>query len=303
MLAIVSVIIATYNRKDLLCEAIQSVLSQPYPDFELIIVDDGSSDGTQTMVAGFNDSRIKYIYQSNQGRSHARNAGIRLAKGKYIAFLDSDDVYLPHKLFLQVEHMDKHPQVGMIYTSAWCINEQGHVTKKGYTASVSGAIYKYIAFFLPVTITLPTVMVRKEIFELTGLFDENMHRFEDTDMWRRISKITTIHAIDNPTCLLRTHSGNHLHSQNPEQLISALHYYVNKVLREDESIDFTRKNQRIGGLYYYYAKALMNVPNWKNYGAELLHRAYHYWPWYRISWLAKSISTHLLKSLGIYKTT
>ncbi|MCS5712447.1 glycosyltransferase [Candidatus Berkiella aquae] len=280
----VSIIIATYNRKTFLQQAIASVFKQTYQDFELIIVDDGSTDDTASMVAEFNDPRLHYIYQGNHGRSYARNIALNLVKGEYIAFLDSDDLYLPHKLQLQVAYLDKHLKTGMIYTSAQCIDEHNHLLSHIYQATTSGHIYKKIAFFVPVTITLPTVMLRKEILLKVNGFDEKMVRFEDTDFWRRISKITRIDAIDNLTCQLRTHSDNHLLSQNPQQIVHSVHYYTRKILKEDKKYLSTFElYRRLGGLYHYYASALLSVPGWEPLGYKLLKRAYFYWPLYKIS--------------------
>ena len=159
----VSVIIPTFNRAEFICSAIKSVLKQTYSDFELIVVDDGSTDDTGLRVRQLNDSRLKYIWQPNHGRSHARNRAILEAKGSFIAFLDSDDLYLPEKLALQVDYFNQHPEVSMIYTSAYCINEAGNRLPETYEATVSGHIYQDIAFFRPVTITLPTVMVRRKV--------------------------------------------------------------------------------------------------------------------------------------------
>lgn len=278
----VSIIIATFNREKLLHEAIQSVLSQTYDNFELIIIDDGSTDNTPSMITEFNDPRLHYQHFPNKGRSCARNVGLRLAKGNYIAFLDSDDLYLPEKLAQQVSYLDTHPETGMIYTSAYCIDEKGNLLTHKYEATTSGMIYKNIAFFVPVTITLPTVMLRREVLEKTGCFDEKMHRFEDTDLWRRISKITHIDALNQYTCKLRTHSNNHLLAQNPKQILQALHYYANKIIQEDKGyLPIFELYKGLGGLYHYYASALLSVPGWESFGKKLLNRAYYYWPVHR----------------------
>lgn len=276
----VSVIIPTYNRARLIGEAIASVLAQTYADFELIVVDDGSTDDTEMVVREFTDSRLIYVKQENRGRSHARNRALNLARGRYIAFLDSDDLYLPDKLALQVRYLDSHPRVGMIYTSAYCIDYSGNALHEKYVASVSGKIYKSIAFFRPVTITLPTVMARRELFSKAGGFDERMYRFEDTDMWRRLSKETIIAALPEFTCKLRTHTDNSLAAQRPEQIIAALDYYAQKILHEDGAIGRLTLRCGLGGLYYYYGRAFLTIPKWENAGLGLLRNAFRYWPPY-----------------------
>ena len=112
MIPIVSVVISTYNRSKLLPHAIRSVLSQDRQDFEIIVIDDGSTDETSQVVACFSDPRIRYFYQTNSGLAAGRNAGISESRGKYIVFLDDDDVFLPNKLSVQVSFMEAHRDLG-----------------------------------------------------------------------------------------------------------------------------------------------------------------------------------------------
>lgn len=275
---IVSVIIPTYNREKFIGAAIKSVLDQTFKCFEIIVIDDGSTDGTANVVKEFKSEKIRYIYQSNQGRSRARNHALALAKGRYIAFLDSDDMYLPEKLGMQVDFMDRRPDFGMVYTSAYCIDEDGNSLAHVYEAKLSGWIYNDIAFFVPVTITLPTVIARREVFEAVGGFDENMERFEDTDMWRRISKAFQIGAMATFTCLLRTHSDNSLVTQNPERILAAVEYYINKIEREDVDVGWIVRRRGIAMLCTYYGGALMSIPAWRKQGYMLLLKAIRSWP-------------------------
>jgi glycosyltransferase involved in cell wall biosynthesis len=276
--AMVSVIMPTYNRAHLLHESILSVLSQTYENLEIIVVDDGSSDDTKEVVTSFSDPRINYIWQPNRGRSNARNHGLSLARGNFIAFLDSDDLYLPDKIKSQVDYLEKHPEAGMVYTSAYCINEKGEKLAHRYEATVSGEIYESIAFFTTVTITLPTVMTYKTVFERVGGFDEKMDRFEDTDMWRRISKEYRIDAMPEFTCLLRTHSDNVLPNQDPDMISSALEYYATKIMKEDQQIDMQVRSQGVAGLYLYYGMALMRVPRFFKTGIDLMRISNSYDP-------------------------
>nr|WP_228519816.1 glycosyltransferase [Methylophilus sp. QUAN] len=273
---LVSIIIPTYNRAEFIGEAIVSVLSQTYSNIELIVIDDGSTDNTQLIVSKITDKRLTYIKQNNRGRSNARNHALSLASGKYITFLDSDDLYLPNKIELQVSYLKNHPGVGMIYTSAHCINTYGRLLDHKYIASVSGLIYQSIAFFTPVTITLPTVMTYKSVLDQVGGFDEDMDRFEDTDMWRRISKRYRIDAMPDFTCLLRTHEDNSLQSQDPHKISSALDYYANKISTEDTEVDLTVRNKGLSGLYTYYAYAFLSVPQFAESGKRLIKTAKNY---------------------------
>ena len=276
---LVSVIIPTYNRAALVRDAVRSVLEQTFSDFELIVIDDGSTDGTDAVMAGFDDRRLFYIKQENRGRSAARNRALSRARGRFIAFLDSDDLYLKDKLEKQVAYMDRNPDVDMIYTSAICVDEAGRpLDKQIYTAEVEGDIYRQVAFFQPVTITLPTVMLRREVLDTIGNFDERMDRFEDTDLWRRIAKRFKVGILREPTCILKTHDDNALISQNPLKIIEAIDYYVNKILREDADVDAAFLRTGASRLYEYYGRAFLSVAGWRHYGVSLLGKAIKFQP-------------------------
>ena len=163
----VSIILPTYNRERMLIDAINSVLSQTFSDFELIVVDDGSTDSTRQILETFDDVRIVKFFRSHEGRSSARNFGLGVSKGDYVTFLDSDDLYLPNKLQIQVEFLDRNNNFGMAYTSADCFLDQ----KKAeiihtYLADKSGNLYDQVAGYLPLTVCLPTVMLRREVVDL-----------------------------------------------------------------------------------------------------------------------------------------
>lgn len=190
----VSVIIPTYNRAARISRAINSVLSQTFNDYEIIIVDDGSTDDTAQVLKQFN-GKIKYIFQENQGSAVARNRGIQEARGEYIAFLDSDDFWVPEKLTEQVRILESHPKVGIVYSRMPIINEKGE--KIGMKpAGISGRNYQEL---LEDWGDLPTstVVTRKECFEKAGLFDHNLQTMQDIDMWIRIAKYYDLYEIEN----------------------------------------------------------------------------------------------------------
>ncbi len=263
----VSIIIPTYNRSALLKQALLSCLDQTYRDFEIIVVDDGSTDDTRKMVEGLNSQQIVYIHQSNRGRSRARNRALSKARGKYIAFLDSDDMYLPEKLAVQVKALDENPSYSAAYTSAFNIDFDGNFHPYVYEATAGGWIYKDIALYIPLTICLPTVMVRREVFDKVGLFDPKLSRFEDTDMWRRIAKISPYLSISEPLCKIRYHEGNEMES--PLKLYRALKYYTDKVIREDEPIYGAEIRTMAAKLWHHYGKAVLYHKN-KNYNKRAM---------------------------------
>lgn len=275
----VSIIIPTYNRANLIGHAIQSVLLQDFTDFELIVVDDGSTDDTAAIVGGFSDERLIFIVQENGGRSAARNRALAQAKGQFIAFLDSDDMYVPTKLGRQVAFLRAHATFEMVYTSAECVDFDGKpLPGQRYVASAEGDIYRLVAFFRPLTITLPTVMLRREVLDRVGFFDEGLDRFEDTDLWRRVSKNHRIGAMPEVTCILRTHSDNSLESQNPEVISDAIARYVFKVFEQDADVEGKFLRYGASRLNEYYGRAFISGAGMRRYGLRLLGAAIAYAP-------------------------
>lgn len=185
----VSVIIPTYNRAHLIGRAIQSVLNQTYQDFEIIVVDDGSTDNTDEVVKDFGDERIGYIrHKGNKGGAAARNTGIRAAKGEYIAFLDDDDEFLPNKIESLLPPLQASDDtVGLVYSKVHIIESEGksmYFPEKG----LSGDIFEeYLAG--PFFQTNSTLIKRDAI----ALFDESLPRWQDADFHLRI--LRKYHAI------------------------------------------------------------------------------------------------------------
>lgn len=258
---LVSIVLPTYNRAHFIGQAITSALCQTYENIELIVVDDGSTDDTTRVIGTFSDDRLKYIQlPKNVGRSAARNKALSFATGPYIAFLDSDDYFLPHKTEMQVQFLNEHREFGMVYTASACVVDGGTSINYFYRAPVSGDLYNEIAFFKPLTITLPTVMLRREVLEKVVGFDEKMERFEDTDFWRRVSKTCKIGAINEVTCHIRSHDGNHISAFDPKSYERAIEYYVQKINTEDKDVDPLVVGAGTGRLYELYGSALIGVP-------------------------------------------
>lgn len=274
----VSVIIPTYNRASLCEHAVKSVLDQTYPDFEVIVADDGSTDDTSRVIGHLSD-KIRYLGLDHQGRSHARNQAIALAKGEYIAFLDSDDVFLPNTLETQVEYLDRNPDYGMVYGRAICFTENAEGVFS-YETGGSGWLYDKIAFYLPLTIIICSVMVRRPVLETVGGFDVRLERFEDTDMWRRISKLCKIGAIQQPLCKILSHSGNTM--GDPSVELKRIKYYVRKVFKEDKHVSASFKRKGAANLFHHYGLAVWYKEN--RYGGPAMRFALHalrYWPFKR----------------------
>ena len=197
----VSVIIPTYNRAKLLPRAIKSVLNQTFKDFEVIIVDDGSTDNTEEVINEFqkHDKRIKYIrHEKNKGAAAARNTGIKIAQGEYIAFQDSDDEWLPEKLEKQMKIFESAPaEIGVVYTGLWRMGN----SRKVYIPSIKRVQKEgniHIELLNRNFIALPTVIIRKECFKKAGMFDECFPRFQDWELFIRISRVYKFKYIDEP---------------------------------------------------------------------------------------------------------
>lgn len=201
----VSVVIPTFNRKAFLKEAIESVLSQTYRDLEVIVVDDGSEDGTAELVTALADKRIRYVWQPNRGPAAARNHGASMAQGELLAFLDSDDLWTPRKLEKQVSFFQDHPEARICYTDEIWIRRGVRVNPKKKHQKYSGWIYPYC---LPLCIISPSsVMFKRELWEESGGFDENFPFCEDYELWLRISSVEPIYLI--PQKLIVKRGGHH----------------------------------------------------------------------------------------------
>ncbi len=185
MKPLVSVIIPVYNRYQFLKEAIDSVLSQTFQNFELIIVDDGS-DNTSYLINNEYKDKIIYIrHKTNRGVAAARNSGIKVASGKLIAFLDSDDLWLPKKLEEQVIYMEKNPDILISQTEEIWIRNGKRVNPKKIHKKEGGYIFERS---LKLCLISPSsVIIRKELLDKVGLFDEELIAAEDYDLWLRIT--------------------------------------------------------------------------------------------------------------------
>lgn len=196
----VSVIIPTYNRGWILKEAIDSVLAQDFTDFELIVVDDGSTDDTKKILDDYNRDLV-VIRQSNKGVSAARNRGINAAAGRLLAFLDSDDLWLPGKLATQVAFFDANPSAVINQTEEIWIRNGVRVNPKVRHHKFTGMIFeRSLALCL---VSPSAVMVKRSLFDEVGLFDEDLPACEDYDLWLRISWRYPVHLIETPFIIKR----------------------------------------------------------------------------------------------------
>jgi glycosyltransferase involved in cell wall biosynthesis len=191
----ISVIIPTYNSDKFISEAISSVLRQTYTDYEIIVVDDGSTDSTKEIIEN-NFPEVSYFYTTNQGVSRARNYGIQRARGEFIAFLDADDLWLPEKLEKQIGVFNADQELMLVFTEHRFFDANGirEATFSKKERLMKGDVVKNI--FLHSHVALPTVMVRKNIFQEIGYFEEDLNVAEDDNLWIRIALKFRIHLLD-----------------------------------------------------------------------------------------------------------
>jgi glycosyltransferase involved in cell wall biosynthesis len=244
---LVSVVLPTYNRAYLIDRAIRSVLNQTYKDFELIVIDDGSTDNTEKVVKEFRekDKRIKYIqHEKNKGAAVARNTGIKAAKGEYIAFQDSDDEWVPEKLEKQMKAFDKAtPNVGVVYTDMQRRNKDGGI-KYWHSPTViyGNLINQKTLDYQVMNIGIQSALIKKECFNRIGLFDENFPGYEDLELFIRLSKDCFFYHIKDP--LVKYYATEGLSSNANANLIAR------ELLLEKYFSDI-KKNKKFLGQQYF----------------------------------------------------
>ncbi|MEQ9620237.1 MAG: glycosyltransferase [Deltaproteobacteria bacterium] len=204
----VSVIIPTYNRAEYLKQAIASALGQTFEDFELLIVDDCSSDNTSRIIENCTDTRIRYIRNNeNKGISAVRNIGINNSRGEYIAFLDDDDEWFSDKLEKQVSMLEpSSPKLGAIYTGVVSVNMANNKVVKLRIPQYRGNILKKMLLqnFIPT----PSIVLKKACFEKVGLFDERVPYGEDHDMWIRVAEKFEFDYVEDLLVKHRVHENS-----------------------------------------------------------------------------------------------
>lgn len=256
----VSVIIPTYNRAELLKRAIDSVLRQTYNDYELIVVSDGSNDQTDKVVAAYTDPRIMYLkHEKPKGASATRNTGIRIAKGKYVAFLDDDDEWLPQKLEIQVPIIEKSSsKVGLIY--AWMEYYENGKSIKIHTPSIKGNVFEEMLDKQAIG-GCPTIIIKREVIERIGYFDEHLLRGNDGDYWRRITKFYNVDYVPRILAKINIDSENRISENTWENIQNAINGYKKRI--KDFNNDFERHPIQKSNVFFLIAINYFRIKEYK----------------------------------------
>ena len=279
---LVSVIIPTYNRANLLKRAINSVLNQTYKNLEIIVVDDGSTDNTEEIVKEYQDSRIQYILlPENRGVSSARNRGVKSSRGNFISLLD-DDEYLPERIEKSMKVLKNAPEnVGMVCSNYWKIEEE----KKEI------GFLKYSLEDAKRNWAFPAVgssIIRRKVFEKICLFDEEFGPGGDTDFAIRLCKDFSFYFIDEPLLNYYVTKGSLSHKINPEISIRK-----RKLFLEKHSLDL-KKNRRLFARYLcYIGSDLLRISQIKEARRYLL-KAFITHP-IRVKYITKFLGTYIKK--------
>jgi glycosyltransferase involved in cell wall biosynthesis len=213
---LVSVVIPAFNCSKTIDEAIKSVFCQSYNNYEIIVVNDGSTDDTQSKVHKYR-GKVKYIKQNNSGPSSARNRGIKSANGDLIAFLDADDIWCPEKLKMQIDLMKNDKSIDMVVTSYEQVIENNIEHKTPKLRQRNNIFFlKYKELLVRNSILTSTVLAKKKCIENVGLFDEEIWFGEDWDLWLKIGAIYKICFINRQLCKYRVHINSISRNTSPD---------------------------------------------------------------------------------------
>jgi glycosyltransferase involved in cell wall biosynthesis len=223
----VSVVIPAYNAAATIGQALDSVFAQTFQDFEIVVVDDGSTDSTSEVLAAYRD-RVRILTKVNEGKpATTRNLGVRAARGELVAFLDADDWWRDVKLARQAALLDRKPEVGLVYTADATVDADGKILSVNpCPVEARGHIYELLTVHN--VMVGSSVMARRDAILKAGGFDESLTSIENWDLWIRISRDWVIEYIDEPLTLYRVHAGNRssdveLRRQNVFRVLAKYH--------------------------------------------------------------------------------
>lgn len=247
----VSVIIPAYNKAAFTVKTVESVLAQTYKNLEIIVVDDGSQDQTRDLLAPYQD-KIHYIYKKNGGACSARNAGLKVANGRYVGFLDCDDLYLSDKIARSVAFLEQNPDFGFVHTGVHLIDAKDQIV--GNFSYAKATQLEWLAPFLIMQnfVSNPTVISRKDCFENVGNFDESIFTPADWDLWLRLSERYKAGFINAPLSQYRVTDNfifNKLELSQKEEL-----FVVDKFFQRNSHLQSPLRKKALSELHLRYAQ-------------------------------------------------
>jgi GT2 family glycosyltransferase len=265
----ISVIIPAYNAGAYIARAIDSVLAQTYQDFEIIVIDDGSTDNTRERVAAYSN-RVTYLYQPNSERSAARNRGLRAASGDFFAFLDADDQWLPERLAKELALFDRYPGLGLVYAYAKVMDDHGGPYGTIGTAFPTEQAANFRAFeglLLGKYLPIPTVLIRQQCLDTAGLFDEGVSISEDWDLWLRVAVDWPMGFVPEPLAIYHVHGTFLPKSMTRGKAQETRPYIVRKVIdyarTRGVSVPLDLEAQALANAHWRSALLDYAVGNWR----------------------------------------
>ena len=234
--ATVSVVIPTYNYGRFVRDAVDSALAQTYRDCEIIVVDDGSTDDTRALLAPYGD-RIRYLYQDNRGLSAARNAGIRAVRGAYVAFLDSDDIWMPAKIEAQMALFAANPDLGLVSCGGFTMDVDGDVSDTRFVRPAEndrnrGRVYRKLILGNFIS-GGSNAVVRRACLDAVGLFDERLRSAEDWDLWLRVARDYEIAFVHEPLVKVRLSPGSMSGASNVDRMLANERLVLDRYCADD----------------------------------------------------------------------
>jgi len=259
---LVSVIVPAYNAARYVGQAVESALSQTHGNTEVILVDDGSDDNTSEVVAPYLD-RIRYVRQENSGVYAARNAGTRISRGDYVAFLDADDVWETGKLAAQVDVMEKQPEYGAVHTDTSTIDREGRLIRRSVNSrrqSKNGMVFEEFFEQNMAVILLSTVLIRRECFEALGDFDERFPMVTDYGFFLELAFRYPIGYIPESLVRYRMTPGS-LSRRSAAENVSC---------RETILLEFIERHAD-----YFGERPRLLKRKWRSFNREAAYRLFH----------------------------
>jgi len=252
--SLVSVIIPVYNGERYLAEAIESVLAQTYRPIEIVVVDDGSTDGSAEVAKGFHDN-IRYVFQPNSGSPAARNTGLRMANGNVISFIDADDLWSNNKLSLQLKHLDNNSSAEIVL---------GHLQFLLYRITDSNKHGWEVSSDPQITLNLGSGVFRKSVFDKVGLFDETLHYCDDWDWFMRAKELGVSMLIHKEVTLLYRRHKHNLTNQKKMGDSYLIRIFKNSIDRRRQKSGLDRELSKVSSYKVEYSKQQDTSPGSKN---------------------------------------